>query len=186
MNNLMNGIIEMFSFSEYPAGDWHHGLGTAGLFALIALVAFTIAYVITYIDQTGQRIYWNLTFAETERARFKAVLDSILGKEYRQLLKEQVTNVVKLDNGYFKVSASDTESCKNYLVIPVESDIRSEEYCEAVKLSGGNEALFEELKPEGRVISRLSFYSEDYDYSNIVIDGDYRIFDECWNHAELY
>lgn len=154
MSNFMDTFISFFSFSEYPAGDWHHGLGTAGLFGAIALFAMAVVVVVVFIEQTFNITKYN--YETNGESILKSFGYALIGKFYEPILREQVTSIKKIEDGRYRVTAHDTENEKKYLVISVGEDITSPWYQEAKDLAGSNEQLFEDLKPRGKAICRMT------------------------------
>ncbi|MBR1874786.1 hypothetical protein IJ798_00160 [Candidatus Saccharibacteria bacterium] len=125
-----------------------------------------IVYTIAYINQTIALARWNLGIT----GKALAIFDAIFGIEYVEILREQVIEVSnKKEDGKYLLTTSDTETIRKYIVVPVDTDEEDDWYQEAKRLAGNNEALFEALKPRGRVIRQLRLSSSENDETRILI-----------------
>ena len=147
-----------FELPMTPAQSW-------ALIAMIFIAVMAIVYTIAYINQTIALARWNLGIT----GKALAIFDAIFGIEYVEILREQVIEVSnKKEDGKYLLTTSDTETTRCYIVVPVDTDEEDDWYQEAKRLAGNNEALFEALKPRGRVIRQLRLSSES-DETRILI-----------------
>ena len=148
-----------FELPMTPAQSW-------ALIAMIFIAVMAIVYTIAYINQTIALARWNLGIT----GKALAIFDAIFGIEYVEILREQVIEVSnKKEDGKYLLTTSDTETIRKYIVVPVDTDEEDDWYQEAKRLAGNNEALFEALKPRGRVIRQLRLSSSENDETRILI-----------------
>ena len=148
-----------FELPMTPAQSW-------ALIAMIFIAVMAIVYTIAYINQTIALARWNLGIT----GKTLAIFDAIFGIEYVEILREQVIEVSnKKEDGKYLLTTSDTETIRKYIVVPVDTDEEDDWYQEAKRLAGNNEALFEALKPRGRVIRQLRLSSSENDETRILI-----------------
>lgn len=140
----------LFALPMTPAQSWT-------LIGLVFVTVLLAVYMTAYVDQTIQLTSWNLSIT----GKFgRALFDALLGIEYVEILQEQSIEATKGQDGYI-LKTSDTETSREYLIVPLKEDPKDYWYNLAKWLAGDNEELFEALKPRGRVVQRIKLEDED-------------------------
>ena len=164
----MEFLRDFFALPMSPAQSW----------ALIIVLA-VLCWAVTY----GMRIFiyfidlcsWNVKLKG-----LKGILYALGGYELEEILIEKVVGISRR-NGAYIVHSSDGEGCYEYIVVPVSTDVDSEDYREAVELANDNKELFQRLKPESRLVEKVNFSNR----STGEVSSLYIVYLKYNNSAEL-
>lgn len=143
MSKMFEEIVAFFTEGTpmTPQASWF-------LMGLLGLTCVLIVLIIRDID-----LFINLAIENVKLAGFKSgIWQTLFGLESYMIRKEIVIDFARKPEYGYLIHTTNGEESFEYHVLVVDTD-ETKAFKDAVKLSGTNEKLFKELKPDSRVRS---------------------------------